>query len=80
MDACFEIPGFVLRGLFSLLLCCAVKGVLFTFAAINSYMSLYNIFYINISAHLGVINSSKHSMCCHSHFRHRRLNHRARFI
>lgn len=56
MDECFGMPGFILHGLFSLLLYCAVKWVLITFAAMNSYMSLNNIFYTNILAHLGVTN------------------------
>lgn len=80
MDDWFEIPGFILHGLFSLLLCCAVKRALFTFAAMNSYVSFYSIFFMNISAQLGVINPSKHNMYYHSHFRPRRLNHRARFL
>jgi len=78
MEKCFEIPEFILRGLFSLAVCCAVKWVLFKCAAMNSYMSLYSIFYMNISAHLGVTNPSKHSI--YYYFRHGRLNHRAMFI
>lgn len=73
VNECFEIPGFILCGLF-LLFCCPVKCGLLTFAAMNSQMALYNIFYMNISALLGLINPSKHSM--QDYFRPRRQNHR----
>lgn len=35
VNECFEIPGFILSGLF-LLFCCSVKFGLLTFAAMNS--------------------------------------------